>query len=506
MESSFFRFLFRYIPFPEHFHLLCYRILVIFAPIFIIQQIIFPIMQNKHLRLCVLCGLLFAGFALGSAHGTTNDRRIELRDSILHHITGATLPTKTIVITSLGAKADCLRAFRKAFKQAQKQGGARIVVPRGTYFLRGPLHLVSNLCLELQEGATLKFTPDPKCYPLVNTSWEGTFLYNYSPFIYGYGLHDVTITGKGTIDGNAMTTFATWRSKQKKGQEQSRYMNNEGLHLELRKFGDGWFLRPQLLQLYQCRNITLEGVKIINSPFWCVHLLKSENIICRGLRYDAKLVNNDGIDPECSRNILIEDVHFDNGDDNIAIKSARNFDGWRTNMPTENVIIRNCHFKGLHAVVIGSEMSSGVRNVFVENCDYAGYCKRGIYVKTNPDRGGFVKNLYVNNCKFGNVEDLFYITSMYAGEGQKSKYFSDISDIYVDGLSCQQASAAAIVLQGTGAKPIRRVEFRNVEVGEAKIGMSIDQAPEVSFSNCHIGGKAGTPTQVTAKDRIFEKK
>ncbi|MDD7046789.1 MAG: glycosyl hydrolase family 28-related protein [Prevotella sp.] len=197
-------------------------------------------MQNKHLRLCVLCGLLFAGFALGSAHGTTNDRRIELRDSILHHITGATLPTKTIVITSLGAKADgksdCLRAFRKAFKQAQKQGGARIVVPRGTYFLRGPLHLVSNLCLELQEGATLKFTPDPKCYPLVNTSWEGTFLYNYSPFIYGYGLHDVTITGKGTIDGNAMTTFATWRSKQKKGQEQSRYMNNEGLHLELRKF------------------------------------------------------------------------------------------------------------------------------------------------------------------------------------------------------------------------------------------------------------------------------
>ena len=157
-------------------------------------------------------------------------------------------------------------------------------------------------------------------------------------------------------------------------------------------------------------------------------------------------------------------------------------------------------------MVIGSEMSSGVRNVFVENCDYAGYCKRGIYVKTNPDRGGFVKNLYVNNCKFGNVEDLFYITSMYAGEGQKSKYFSDISDIYVDGLSCQQASAAAIVLQGTGAKPIRRVEFRNVEVGEAKIGMSIDQAPEVSFSNCHIGGKAGTPTQVTAKDRIFEKK
>lgn len=86
-------------------------------------------------------------------------------------------------------------------------------------------------------------------------------------------------------------------------------------------------LRPQLLQLYNCRDITLEGVKIINSPFWCIHLLKSENIICRSLRYDAKLINNDGIDPECSRDILIEDISFDNGDDNIAIKSGRDNDG-----------------------------------------------------------------------------------------------------------------------------------------------------------------------------------
>ncbi len=456
------------------------------------------------LTLLALC-LCTAAFA----QQDTEQKSIALRDSVLRQITGAKVQSREILITALGArgdgKTDCLPAFKRALKKAERQGGAKIVVPPGTYFLRGPLHLVSNLCLELQEGATLKFTPDPKCYPLVNTSWEGTFLHNYSPFIYGYGLHDVSITGKGTIDGNAMTTFATWRARQKRGQQLSRDMNHQEVDVSKRVFGDGYWLRPHLLQLYQCRNITLEGMKIINSPFWCVHLLKSENIICRGLRYDAKLVNNDGIDPECSRNILIEDVHFDNGDDNIAIKSGRDNDGWAAHSPTENIIIRNCHFKGLHAVVIGSEMSSGVRNVFVENCDYAGYCKRGIYVKTNPDRGGFVKGLYVSNCRFGNVEDLFYITSMYAGEGQDSRHFTEVSDIHVDGLSCRQASAAAIVLQGTAAKPIERVDFKNVEVGEARIGMSIDHAPAVRFTDCHIGGKAGTPTQITDKDKIFER-
>jgi polygalacturonase len=154
------------------------------------------------------------------------------------------------------------------------------------------------VCIDLQEGAVLKFAPDAKYYPMVNTSWEGTFLYNHSPFIYGYQVENVAITGKGTIDGNAMTTFATWRPKQKPAQLLSRQQNHEEVPIVQRKFGQGQWLRPQLIQLYQSKNITLEGVKIINSPFWCIHLLKSENIICRRLRYDAKLVNNDGIDPE----------------------------------------------------------------------------------------------------------------------------------------------------------------------------------------------------------------
>ncbi len=436
-----------------------------------------------------------------------SQRRTALRDSILSLISGAKMPSKTLLIQKFGAKndgkTDCRTAFAEAIKKASAMEGGRIVVPAGTYYIKGPIVLQSNVCIELQKGATLKFAPEEKYYPMVSTSWEGTFLYNYSSLIYGYGLHDVAIVGEGTIDGNAMTTFATWKPNQKKAQQLSRRMNHEDVPVEQRRFGDGCWLRPQLVQLYNCRGVTLEGVKITNSPFWCVHLLKSENIICRNLRYDAKLINNDGIDPECSRNILIEGVTFDNGDDNVAIKSGRDNDGWNAHSPSENIIIRNCHFKGLHAVVIGSEMSSGVRNVIVENCDYAGYCKRGIFIKTNPDRGGFVENVFVNNCTFGDVEDLFYVTSRYASEGQDNNHFSTVRNIFVDGLRCKNVSAAALVLQGAEPKPVTHVSFDHIEVGSARTGISFEHVEGVCMGECVIGKKVGTPTQDTPKDNVF---
>lgn len=449
--------------------------------------------------------LLLAGYAaMGAEYNEAQ------RDSILKCISGAKITGEKVSLLKFGAKGDgkkdCLPAFRKALAMAKKKGGLHIVVPQGTYYLKGPIHLESNTCIELQEGSTLKFDPNPKYYlPMVKTSWEGTFMQNYSPFIYGYGLSNVSIIGKGTIDGNAATTFATWRKDQRKAQQLSRKMNHDEVAVAKRNFGEGSWLRPHLIQFFNCKNITLSDFFVTNSPFWCIHLLKSENVICRSLRYDAKLVNNDGIDPECSRNILIEDVSFNNGDDNVAIKSGRDNDGWTMGTPSENIIIRNCHFKGLHAVVIGSEMSAGVRNVFVENCDYAGYCKRGIFVKTNPNRGGFVENLYVRNCEFDEVEDLFYITSMYAGEGMDDNHFTTVRNIYVENLRCRKARAAGIVLQGTEAKPISNVTFRKVDIADVKNALSMDNTEGVSFADCHLGGKAGVPTQITAKDKIFEK-
>ena len=454
------------------------------------------------------------------------------RDAILSQITGAQfqgeLPQRSIL--SFGAKGDgqkdCKPAFDKAMKAAARsKKGMHIVVPAGTYRLCGPIHLVSNLCLELQEGAVLRFDARPEYYlPTVITSWEGTFCQNYSPFIYGFCLQNIAIIGRGTIDGDAAQTFAQWRKDQKPDQQLIRQYDHQETSVIDRKFGEGHLLRPHLLQLFGCNNVTLSDFFLTNSPFWCIHLLKCDNVICRALRYDAKLVNNDGIDPEMTKNLLIEDIEFNNGDDNVAIKAGRDNDGWGgqgqrfddpamaplqtlfTPSPSENIIIRHCHFKGLHGVVIGSEMSAGVRNVFVEDCTYSGYLKRALFVKTNPNRGGFVHDIYFRDCEFDEVEDLFYITSMYAGEGLDDNHFSDVHDIHVEDIRCNKVNNAAIVLQGTEAKPLRNISFSNVVVKDCHIGFSSMNTEPVLLQNCHIGGQVtSAPSTASQKDKVFDR-
>lgn len=458
-----------------------------------------------------------AAFIMTAAEVTTavaavtdpTSRREALRDSIAACVTGAVRHDATLSVTDFGAIADgtsdCRPAFEAAMKSASESGGAVIKVPDGEYFLRGPLTFVSNVTLDIAAGATLRFSSDAADYPLAETSWEGTFLKNYSPFIYGRDLENVAITGSGIIDGNAQDTFARWRDRQKPDVKRSRDMNHNGVPVEERIFGDGYLLRPHLIQFYGCRGVTIEGVTIVNSPFWCIHLLMSENIVCRGIKFNTRLYNNDGIDPDGSHGVIIENIDFDNGDDNIAIKSGRDNDGWTLSRPSSDILIRNCRFKGLHAVVIGSELSGGVENVVIENCSFGGYCKRGIYVKTNADRGAWVRNIFVHNCEFGDVEDLFYVTSRYASEGDGNTNFTRVSDLYVDGLWCRRASAAALVLQGAPSLKVSDVSFDNIEVGEAAIGVSFENVERVTVGECHIGGHAGTPTQITPSDHIFDR-
>lgn len=485
----------------------------------------------SHTLRSILSLFLLSTLSWGQAQAY--DEAIQARhDSILRLITGApsqhpSAQAQTIKpITAFGAKAggikNCKPAFDRAMRAASRQPqGLHIVVPAGDWFVKGPIHLVSNVTLELQEGARLLFSPNAEDYPMVRTSWEGSFCQNYSPMIYGFQLQNVAIIGRGTIDGNCSATFPLWRNEQKSDQQQLREQDHTEVSIDQRQYGPEHQLRPHLIQLFGCEDVTLSGLFITNSPFWCVHLLHCQNVICRGLRYDAKLVNNDGIDPEMTRNLLIEEIDFDNGDDNVAIKAGRDNDGWGDNLaiapqgleelyrpqPTENIIIRNCRFKGLHGLVIGSEMSAGVRNVFVEDCQSRGYNKRALYVKTNPNRGGFVHDIYFQNCQFDEVEDLFYITSMYAGEGADDNHFTDVHDIHIDRVSARKVRNAAIVLQGTEAKPLKNISFHDINVQEAKIGFSSMHAPGVTLSNCNLGGTVNSaPSQASQADKVFEVK
>ncbi|WNH12685.1 glycoside hydrolase family 28 protein [Thalassobellus suaedae] len=410
------------------------------------------------------------------------------------------IPDYVVNVSQFGAKGNgiknCKPAFDRAMKACEKVNGGTIIVPKGVYRLEGPIHFVSNTRLHLQAGAKLVFGSNPKDYPLVLTSWEGTNLYNYSPMIYGVNVSNVAITGEGIIDGEGNGLWATWKPIQSKGQQLSREMNHNKVAIKDRVFGEGHYLRPQLIQFVNSKNILIQDVKIEDAPFWCVHILNSSGVVLKGLKYDAHNKNNDGIDIENSNDILIEDIDFNNGDDNVAIKAGRDHDG-RANMnhPSKNIIIRNCRFKGLHALVIGSEMSGGVKNVFAYDCIASGYLKRGIYFKTNSNRGGYIKNILVDNIRFGDVEDAIYMTSNYHGEGN-GLFPSKISNITLSNISFDNVSNTAIVIEGYPKFKVKNVTLDHITFKSAKNGMTLSNTENIKFNEIVIGEKQGVPSSV----------
>lgn len=431
--------------------------------------------------------------------GTKELSREQKRDAVLKNIVPPKISGNHLLLTDFGAKGDSLTdakpAFDKALQVCKEKKGGKIIVTAGVYIVNGPIHLVDNSSIELQHGAKLVFGTRAADYlPVVPTSWEGTFLYNYSPLIYAYKVSNVAIIGEGTIDGNGKEGFSTWYDQQKPSQQLSRKMNHEGVTVKERVFGEGHYLRPHLIQFYDCKNVLLEGVTITNSPFWCVHFLQSENITARKVKFDALNKNNDGFDPEYSKNVLIEDIDFNNADDNVAIKAGRDYEGRKTAITSENIIVRNCRFKGLHGVVIGSEMSAGVQNIFIENCTYGGYCKRGIYLKSNPDRGGFIKDVYVTDVEFGEVEDAIFITSYYHGEGKG--FETDIHNIFFTNLRFKTASHAGLVIQGYPAKKITDVYLTNVKVDSCATAISLANTDKIVMSDVVLGKEVTIPTAV----------
>ncbi len=312
-------------------------------------------------------------------------------------------PKLDFVITDFGAKPGgkekCTAAISKAIDACHKQGGGRVVIPEGEW-LTGAVHLKSQVNLHLAKGATLFFSDDPKDYrPAVRSSWEGWECFNYSPLVYAYDCENVAITGEGKLEAR-METWKEWSGRPPAHMEALKHLYNsasKGAPVEERQMAKGENnLRPQFIQFNRCRNVLMEDVRIRNSPFWTVHLLLCDGAVIRGVDISAIGHNNDGIDPECTRNLLVENCRFDQGDDAMAIKSGTNHDGWRLNTPSQNIVIRNCTMiRGHQLVAIGSELSGGVRNVHVHDCRFDARSEpyHLLYIKTNRRRGGFVENI-----------------------------------------------------------------------------------------------------------------
>lgn len=428
-------------------------------------------------------------------------------ETILDRIQAPVFPDRQFVITEYGAKANgpiSTDAFRKAIAACNEAGGGRVVVPAGTY-LTGAIHLLSNVELHIEEGATVLFSTDPGDYlPVVHTRFEGMELYNYSPLIYAYKQENIAVSGKGVLDGQAsLENWWGWKkAKGKKKSEQLQASPNsvprllelmaKGIPTEERLFGEGHYLRPSFIQPYQCKNVLIEDVTLKRPPMWMIHPVLSENITVRGVKLvSPNAPNGDGCNPEASKDILIEDCEFNTGDDCIAIKSGRNRQGYDTGIPTENVIIRNCKMQDGHGgVVMGSETSGGVRNVYAYNCEMSSpNLERALRLKSNKYRGGVIENVFLRDIKVGEVKNAaIRINQNYFSKAAPGKVmFTTYRNIFVENMICEKADYA-IQIMGLEEHPIENVKIINCTFNNIKNENVIESVNGFVIENVLING------------------
>ena len=407
-------------------------------------------------------------------------------------------------IADFGAKegVKATDAFAAAMAACEKAGGGRVVVPKGKW-LTGAVHFRNNCNLHLADGATLVFTDDPIDYlPVVHTTWEGVECYNYSPLLYGYGVTNVAITGNGMI-APRMDLWRTWFTRPPEHMYATECLyhwcsTNAVMSMRDLTAIKGSNVRPHLIQFNRCANVLLDGFRIRESPFWMIHLYHSENCVVRNLDTYAHGSNNDGVDIEMTRNVLVENCRFDQGDDGIVLKAGRNQDAWRLNRPTENVVVRNCKFVFAHTLLgIGSELSGGIRNVWMHHCKIRSAYNL-FYVKTNRRRGGFVKNIYFEDAECDNIRGALCrveteVLYQWAKFSDYELRRTDISELHVRNVKANCADYA-IDIRGDAAAPVRNVELENVWLGSCRKSFErIENAEGIQKRNVRFGDLTPKP-------------
>ncbi|MEO1051874.1 MAG: glycoside hydrolase family 28 protein [Bacteroidota bacterium] len=432
-------------------------------------------------------------------------------DAILERIVPPNFKDQVFNVADYGAVGDSitdnLRAINDAIKACHEAGGGKVVFSSGQYFVEGPIHLKSNVNLHIEKDARIFFSSDAAKYlPAVKVRWEGTVCYNYSPLIYGYQLENVAITGEGVIDGAAKDWSIDWRKQQKPDKKVLRQMGNDTIPEHQRVFANGFldldgdgkddgygdgeqhYLRPTLIELYECKNILIEGVTLRDSPFWTLHPVFSKNITIRNIKVYGEVLNDDGIDPDSCEDVLIEGCTVQTHDDAISIKAGRDQDAWNR-MGSKNIIIRNNQLlSGVNALCIGSEMSGGVSNIFAEENTIAGG-KHALNFKCNLDRGGQVEQVFIRNTTVESCREALFIFRMdyhgYRGNNFPTKF----NDFYVSNIRCKQVLEKPFKIVGVEEEPITRIFLNDIEIGMAGEKSEIAHANDILFHDVKIQGK-----------------
>jgi polygalacturonase len=390
---------------------------------------------------------------------------------ILARIVPPVFPDRDFDITDHGAVgdgvADCRAAIADAIAICNKSGGGRVVVPAGVFAVNGPIHLLSNVNLHLDDGSYLIFGTDAENYlPVVQVRWQGIRCYNYSPLIYAYQQENIAVTGTGFIDGQASTAWYTWLNKQDDAWAALQQMGASGVPVEKRIFGPGHYLRPTLFEPYQCKNILVENVTFANSPFWTIHPIFCTNVTIRNVNVLPGMSNDDGCDPDSCTDVLVDGCSFNTSDDNVSVKAGSGPDAVGL-PPCTNVVFTNC--RALNTIYgafsMGSSTTGNIENIFFEDC-VVGNCVAAFYIKSNTDLGGSVQNVFIRSCTVIDCHHLLFLQTDYGGVtgGSLPPLYKDIN---IESVTCADAQIVAFWFEGLAALPIQGVNLSDITIAQA---------------------------------------
>lgn len=387
--------------------------------------------------------------------------------TVLARIKPPTFPKKDFLVQQTD---NFQKGVNQTIEACHRAGGGRVTIPKGEYVCNGPIRMLSNVNLHLSEGVIIRFGTNPGDYlPVVKVRWEGTVCFNYSPLIYANRQKNLAITGKGTFDGQANQFWFAWK-KQPNGDDQEkaktilRKMGETGVSEANRIFGEGYKLRPTLLEFYECEGILLDGFNAQQSPFWTIHPVFSKNITIRNLTIRHGTTNDDGIDPDSCEDVLIENCDIDTDDDPISIKAGRDQDAWHRK-GSRNIVVRKCTLRSriANGFCIGSEMSGGVQHVWVDHCSMPNVTL-GITLKANLDRGGFVRDLWVRNVTIDTCRQAAIRMQMDYHSYRGGNFPPDFDRITLENIHIRSARDYGWWLVGVPSKPIGSVTMRNIKI------------------------------------------
>lgn len=394
-------------------------------------------------------------------------------------------------ITEYGAKADgtvCTAAIQRAIDLCEK--GGTVYIPKGEY-VSGALYLKSDMTLYLEEGARLLGSGDIKDFPVMGYPFEGRDQLCYASLINTDGAphKNITIEGEGTIDANGTALFLAERAE------------NKGA-------------RGRAVCIRNTDNLVIKGVKIRQSPAWCLHFLYCKNVLLDNIEIHSKydengnryehIFNGDGIDIDSCKDVHVINSLIASQDDCIAIKSGRDTEGRRAGIPSENIVIENCSFKSGFGVAIGSEMSGGVENVTVKNCTFENTHSIAS-IKAPRGRGGYIKNIRYENCSHKNCSTEFTDTKWFRGALYADGFYGEaefnpdekaeinegtpvVDGVYMKNITVDTIAGNAVYLYGLPEMPYKNFHLENI-TAHGKYGMKVKNIENLQTVNVNVTGE-----------------